>query len=260
MLRGTGTLLGGVFLAFGAAAFASTPLTFTDIGTVQDSDGSSADSYAEAINASGQVAGFADVTPTGSGPMLPYARAFLYSGGPLVDLGGLYSASPSYAYMARGEGINSSGTVVGVASTADAEHAFVTSGGSMIDLGAINGAAGTLSEAYAANAGGTVVGYSYYSGASGAYGPFVNTYSGTYDEATGSYSGGTWSMLDLGGVLGASGAGKAFAVNSAGTVTGYAECAADSDNFHAFVRTQLRGRDRFGRPERHGFEQRLCHQ
>jgi uncharacterized membrane protein len=48
-------------------------------------------------------------------------------------------------------------------------------------------------------------------------------------------------MLDLGGVLGASGAGKALAINSAGTVTGYAECAADSDNFHAFVRTSSGG-------------------
>ena len=44
-------------------------------------------------------------------------------------------------------------------------------------------------------------------------------------------------MLDIGNVLGGTGSSMAFAINSAGTVTGYAPSGAASDNAHAFVRT-----------------------
>ena len=117
-------------------------------------------------------------------------------------------------------------------------HAFVTSGSSMIDLGSLEGLSG--GEPPAGPTASTLVdggGSSDLSGGTGETDAFVDTYSGTYNRSTATYSGGSWSMLDIGNVLGGTGSSMAFAINSAGTVTGYAPSGAASDNAHAFVRT-----------------------
>ena len=95
-------------------------------------------SSGNAINASGQVAGFASLNN------LPYPfaaeHAFLYSNGVLTDLGTLGGQS-SYGF-----GINASGQVVGGADTAgNGQHAFLYSDGTMYDLNLlVTGLAGTL--------------------------------------------------------------------------------------------------------------------
>jgi probable HAF family extracellular repeat protein len=76
-----------------------------------------------AINASGQVAGYA-TTPGDT-----VYHAFLYSGGPLTDLG-TFGGTTSWATA-----INASGQVTGFAFTSDsASHAFLYSDGMLQDL------------------------------------------------------------------------------------------------------------------------------
>lgn len=83
-------------------------------------------------------------------------HAFIYSGGPLVDLGTLPGGSQSFAY-----GINNSGQVVGASDSASsALHAFLYSGGLMRDLNTLIPANSgwVLTEARAINSGGQIVG------------------------------------------------------------------------------------------------------
>jgi probable HAF family extracellular repeat protein len=104
-----------------------------DLGTL-----GGANSYATAINNSGQIVGYSD---TAAGAQ----HAFLYTSGAMQDIGTLGGAN-SYA-----NSINSSGQIVGYANTAtDAYNAFVYTNGVMQDLGA-----GT---AYAINDSGQIVG------------------------------------------------------------------------------------------------------
>jgi probable HAF family extracellular repeat protein len=85
-------------LAAAGMALAQANYTVTDLGTLRGN------TYATAINASGQVAGWSG----GSGDEIDWSQrtAFLYTDGVMVDLGG--SALASFA-----SGINASGQVVG---------------------------------------------------------------------------------------------------------------------------------------------------
>jgi probable HAF family extracellular repeat protein len=83
----------------------------------------SGNSYGIALNASGQVTGFAD---DGTGA---YTHAFLYSGGTMMDLGTLPGGSVSV-----GNAINDSGQVVGYSESAGGTTAILYSSGAMHDL------------------------------------------------------------------------------------------------------------------------------
>jgi probable HAF family extracellular repeat protein len=112
--------------------------TITDIGA----DLADGDSYANAINNSGQVVG----SYRGALPgLLPVgASAFVYSGGATCDLGGLpggggVRTDSNYAYA-----VNSSGQIVGLAGSSGPTDltggsAFVYSGGTMQSLGLLPG-------------------------------------------------------------------------------------------------------------------------
>jgi probable HAF family extracellular repeat protein len=104
-------------------------------------------SYANGINAAGQVVGYIAKISTD--------HPFLYSGGKMQDLGTLGGA------LGLADGINSAGQVVGGAdTTSGALHAFLYSGGTMTDLNTlIDPSSGwTLQEATAINAAGQIVG------------------------------------------------------------------------------------------------------
>jgi probable HAF family extracellular repeat protein len=210
-------------LAGAATAAASSSLTFTDLGTIQNPDGTySVSTNGMAINAAGQAAGYARVSQGGVNP--GENNAFSYSAGTISDLnlGGLDgAASPA----GQAFGINDSGTIVGHATTSAGYRAFVTSGGSMIDLDTYDTTLGQ-SIAYGVNSSGAVVGTGYY--VNSQWHALTYQYSGAYDSATGVYSGGNWSYTDVNTLLctaagsGSGGCSEALAVNNAGTTTGFA--------------------------------------
>lgn len=153
-------------------------------------------SSAIAINASGEIAGDADVV----GP-IHYTHAYLYSDGTMHDLGTLPGGTYSTAY-----GINASGQVVGFGDTGHSDmYAFLYSSGTMHDLGTLPG--GTQSLATGINSSGQVVGYDYM--ASGSQHAFL-------------YAGGA--MLDLNSLVDPSSGwilSEANAINDAGQIVGY---------------------------------------
>jgi probable HAF family extracellular repeat protein len=105
--------------------------------------GGTTDSFAYAVNASGQVAG-----SYGSG----FSLGFVYSGGVTKGLGTLG------VFQSIASGLNASGQVVGWAYIPGGSyHAFLSTGGHMTDLGTLGG---PNSAATAINAAGQVVGYS----------------------------------------------------------------------------------------------------
>jgi len=129
-----------------------------DIGSL---GGSSTTAYG--INNYGQVVGFSYLSG-GS------YRAFLYSGGPMTDLGTLPCAVfiPDTTTNSRAYGINNYGQVVGesdtflIAPSGDptiVQHAFLWSGGTMSDLTPTVPTDEPSSAAYAINDNGQVVGY-----------------------------------------------------------------------------------------------------
>ena len=211
-----------------SAALAGGPVyTVVDLGTL---GGSSAVAFK--INDSGAVVGWA-TTPFND------QRAFLASGS-----GAMQDLYPS-ASGASAQGINSSGTIVGISYEGGAAHGEIWSAAGNVDLGAgvfamgindpgvviggnghafalVNGAyidlgvlpGGSWSAAYGINNSGTIVGYG--DTASGALRGFVSTSSG---------------MAELGTLGGAS--SYAMAVNGGGEVAGHSTTAAGYD--HAFM-------------------------
>src|SRR5260370_6480626 len=101
-----------------------------------------------ALNAKGSIAAVVGTAAIRAG----VGHAFLWTGGPLQDLGTL-GGSASFA-----DGINSAGQIVGGAETAaQATHAFLFSGGRLLDLGTLGGGNST---ATGINAAGQIVGNS----------------------------------------------------------------------------------------------------
>lgn len=150
-------------------------------------------SFAEAVNALGQVAGY-DLLDSTS---FSVAHAFLYSNGRMMDI----HSSSLFPSGTLAVAINRSGAVVGYGwiSTA-AFHPFLYTGGRMVDLGTLGGIQGSAS---AINDSGTIVGA--LTTASGIGHAFV-------------YSNGK--MTDLGVPPGANSSG-ASAINNAGQIAGY---------------------------------------
>jgi probable HAF family extracellular repeat protein len=113
-----------------------------DLGTLGGGDGS----HASAVNDSGQVVGYANLSGNSA------EHAFLYAGSGLSDLGTLGGTNSAAL------GMNATGEIVGVSQMAgDAErHAFLYIGGWMSDLGTLGGAD---SQANGINSSGGVVGW-----------------------------------------------------------------------------------------------------
>ena len=103
-------------------ASAQVQYTLTPLGTLGGNS-----SYAEGINASGEVVGEA-TTSAGA------THAFLYSNGTMTDLGTLPGGLGSQA-----NAINSGAEIVGASDTATYAHAFLYSNGTMTDLGVLPG-------------------------------------------------------------------------------------------------------------------------
>ena len=145
---GTSALSNGLF-----RAFFSNGSGMASLGTFAGTNGSS---YAMAVNDYGEIAGNAQ---TAAG----FAHAFLWNGAALIDLGTLGGAQ-SYAY-----GVNDAGTVVGYSLLSDgASHAFVYSDGVMLDLNHLLpiGSGWTISDAYAINSSGDILGTGLFDGQS----------------------------------------------------------------------------------------------
>jgi probable HAF family extracellular repeat protein len=228
--------------------------TLTDLGTL----GSGLNSYGTGINASGQVTGCSDTTPSGDED----GHAFIYGDGTMSDIGTLGS---DYSYSC-GNGINERGQVVGVSVTNETEsHAFLytpatpRNSSTMVDLGTLGGTFGfTGSEATGINAGGQVTGYAntvsgqkhafLYSngtmqdlgtlGGNSSEGEGINA-SGqvTGDSDTGSYDHaflyGNSTMQDLVGTFGPDSYG--LGINASGQVTGYFDTGNGNSLYHAFL-------------------------
>ncbi len=128
---------------------------YTELGTLGGSN-----SYAMAINDQGQAAGSAQLS---SG----YMNAFVWTNGTMQDLGTL-GGTNSYAY-----GINDAGDVVGYSYVDDSAnpHAFIFENGVMFDLNSLIGASSgwILTEAYAINASGEIVGAGLFDGVEQAF-------------------------------------------------------------------------------------------
>src|SRR5262245_53426541 len=128
---------------FTAALCAGQTYTITDLG---DSLGGTS-SGARAINASGQITGYAYRTGNS------VTDVFLYSGGVMTDLGTLGGTT------GLGLGINASGQVTGYSTTASGNYrAFISNNGTLTDIGDLGGGS---SDAYAINDLGQAVGASY---------------------------------------------------------------------------------------------------
>ncbi len=213
----------------------------TDLGTF-----GGLSSAALGINDSGQITGWANTT-YGS------AKAFLWNGGVMTDLGAALADSNGYAINNNGQvvgtanfagpysafmwnggtatnlgtlggqasyasGINEFGQIVGTASTGGAQHAFLWSGGVMTDLG-LMGTFDTRSHAFGINNHGQIVGYA---DANGAF---------LYDG----------SMLPLGSLLPVSSSSswslyQAKGINDASQITGWGDI---NGQTHAFLMTPV---------------------
>ena len=175
-----------------------------DLGELPDDYG-----YASAINAAGQIAGYASDVQGGA-----YAFVWKNDGSPVLNLGD-FGGTNSGACC-----INSRGEVAGSSSLSgrNQQHAFVwrDDGKGMIDLGTLPH--GSQSVAYALNELGQVVGSS-----------FVRYYAN--ERAVEWMNNGT-PMKDL-GTLGGN-TSRATAINASGEATGWAALAGDSAQ-HAFL-------------------------
>lgn len=178
--------LAAILLVCGGA-FAAPAYTVSDLGTLPGGSFSSA----RAINASGEIAGAADVAPN-------TFVAFRYANGQMTSIGTLGGST------AIGLGINIAGKVAGYSTDPNTYRAFLFNGKKMKDIGDLGGGTAT---AYAINGHGDVVGSSATAG--GDNDPFL-------------YSSKTKTMIDLGnlGPVSPQDWNVASGINDSGQVTG----------------------------------------
>jgi len=134
----------------------SNPVILADLTSSQD--GSFIASAGQAINNSDQVAGWSDVSVSGT---FTTHACLMQLGHAAIDLGTLPGAA-NPAAVSYANGINNAGEVCGysTAATGSNNHAFLYTGGvigSMVDLGALTG--GQNSYANGINNNGTIIGY-----------------------------------------------------------------------------------------------------
>jgi len=176
-VNSSGQVVGGaqIFPGGNVHAFLYSDGGMIDLGTLGGSD-----SYAYALNASGQVVGTSTL-PGGEN------HAFLYSNGQMIDLG-----TPGWAY-----GINVSGEIVG---NTGAGHAFLYSDGVMSEL--------PLVDAYAINDSGDVIGDIWVPSPQGGFYTHAALYSGGIVTDLGTLAGNQNSIAhafnDVGQVVGGS--------------------------------------------------------
>jgi probable HAF family extracellular repeat protein len=204
MRAGKAVVVGAVLALISEWACAQAIYRLTDLGALGGTD-----SFGSAINASGQVTGYAETTGDAA------YHAFLWDGSTMRDLGTLGGLNSS------GVAINDSGQVTGTANTegGDAgfkQHAFLWNGTTMRDLGTLpaHSVYDVPGPSYgtALNASGQVTGSAYTtddpSDKYAIYHPFL--WNGT-------------EMQDL-GTLGSEGfgtGGAGNAINDSGQITGY---------------------------------------
>ncbi len=188
IFRGPGTFVLALLTSIGGLP-AQTPgpqpptYAVVDLGTLGYS------SYAQGINASGQVVGYSTTTNN-------YTHGFLYANGSMQDIGTL-GGNASYAL-----GINIKGQVVGQADTgAHIGHAFLYENGSMRDIGTL---LASPNGARSINAIGQIAG------------AFANP---PYGWGAFLYSNG--SIQDIGSLTGHTHDSYAYGINDSGQVVGY---------------------------------------
>jgi len=189
-------------------------------GTVQTlpTIGTGSSNRANAINDSGQVAGWSNVNTTDR-------HAFLYSAGTMKDLGTLGGAT------SQAQGINATGQVVGYGLTNSGEtHGFLYTSGTMKDLGLPNG--WTETRAYGINSSGQIVGWGRLSSASTH--PFLYA-NGAFTDLTSVFP------VRVPGSNGFTSISYAAAINDAGQITGIGNYfdSGTTSTLHAFVLTPV---------------------
>lgn len=186
-----------VVFSIGTASLAA-PLGVTDLGALPGGS----NSFGVRLNASGQVTGYSDVTPTHA-PQHGFVTGA--NGVGLTDIGTLGGLNST------GYGINDAGQVTGAATNppgpGHAVHGFVYATGVMTDLGTLGG---RDSAGYAINASGRIAGSADTAG--GALHAFVAN--GTTLQDLGTLPGGSTS--------------EAFDINAAGQLTGYSNTASSA--------------------------------
>lgn len=152
-------------------------------------------SFAQAINASGQVTGYGRVA-------FGIDHAFLQTGNSIVELGEL----PLGTSVSKGRGINANGWVVGESGTRENNqnvvHGFVWKGTEMVDVGDLAGGA-NASLLRAINDSNVAVGYGTVNGS--------NRRAMKWDDGV---------LTDLGELPGGNDLSDAYAINNAGVIVG----------------------------------------
>ncbi|HZZ43732.1 MAG TPA: hypothetical protein VFE58_12405 [Tepidisphaeraceae bacterium] len=175
------------------------------------------ESFGQAINNNGQIAGYYTIADGTN------YHAFLYSNGTMTDIGVLPGTADTQA-----AGVNDSGEVVGESYLSGGYnyHAFVYVDGTMTDLGTLGG---EISSASAINNAGQIVGKA----SLGVLATYFNSHSSlSIDEAHAFlYSSGT--MTDLGTLGGYQ--SQADAINNLGQIVGESDITPGSYAEHAFL-------------------------
>jgi len=209
-LNDTGQVVGISQTAGGATHGFLYSGSMTDIGNIGGGD-----TYANAINTAGNIAGSAFNPATGA------FQAFRTTPGGSLNAAALLGAFPTAGSTdSFGYGINASGQTVGYAFNGTSNHAYRTTATGGIDAAADLGTlGGDNSYAFGINAGGQVAGYSDTA-------PDINGNSVTHAFRTGAAG----TMSDLGTLGGAN--SYSTALNDSGQVIGYSDLSDGSQ--HAF--------------------------